>query len=485
MFQALLNEALSVVNKYHKHRHTISEIMGKAYEIKKRGDAGEIISSKIPHRSMKPSAIEARITRAIQSIEHNVPDFKPGLKGSKLSEILTSCIIVVLAFSGTRIGEALSFNKSNCKTIKVNDRNIVVLQGETTKGSDGTPRFATWQSHPIALKALELADDMMETSRKFYEQKINKYESDGTISYEIISHMRMQLQSAFISPSIYEQKSMNFTFITNVNKRIKKFLIGLQYKHTQDDVDTFDLLNPSREGQLIVGRPFNIISPHTFRRTFAVFFVRYGFGSAQGIKFQYKHENLNMSDYYANNAVLAKMNDLLLDTDLLDELKEAGIELGVEIYDEIFNKSEHLSGKQGEAIQRDKFEKLKEGESILMTQEEIESHIRAGEFTIVQLPSGAYCTNSSCDRICGTLSFRAEIKECSYKIVTDQGANKIARQRQRLIDKFQVLNTGDKLKSSILAGIKNKIQIDELTLVKHDIDFTPFTEDIIALKGIA
>ncbi|HCE1977274.1 TPA: hypothetical protein NGS68_000540 [Vibrio parahaemolyticus] len=490
MFQAMLNHALSVIAKYHGHRHAISRVMEEAFDLKRRGEAGErLYSGKYAmigkELSMQPPAVEARITKAVQNIKHSIPDFKPDLKGFKLGEILTSCIIVVLAFSGARVGEALSFNKSSYKTITVNDKDIIVLQGETTKGNDGKPRTATWQSHPIALQALELAYDMMESSRKIYEQKINKIESDGAASNESITHMRKQLRSSFIAPSVFDQKSENFTFISNVNKSIKRFMRNLEYKHTQEDVDTFDLLNPSREGKLILGTPFGSISPHTFRRTFAVFFVRYGFGSVQGIKFQYKHENLNMSDYYANNAVLAKMNDLLLDKELLDELKEAGIELGVELYDDIFNKSKNLSGKQGEAIQKDRFERLKEGESVLMTQDEIEEHIRAGDFTIIQLPSGAYCTNSTCDRVCGTLSFRAEIKECSHKVVTDKGAKKIARQRQRLINKFQALNTGDKLKSSILAGLKSKIQVDELTLKKHNIDYTPFTEEIIALKSVA
>lgn len=434
---------------------------------------------------MQPPAIERRITKAVQNIQHSIPDFKPDLNGSKLGEILASCIIIVLAFSGARIGEALSFNKSSYKTITVNDKNIIVLQGETTKGNDGKPRTTTWQSHPIALQALELAYDMMESTRKVYEQKINAFESDKTYSNESIAHMRKQLSSSFIAPSVFGQKSSNFTFISNVTRMMKKFLPKIGYSHTQEDINTFDLLNPSREGQLVLDTPFSGITTHTFRRTFAVFFVRYGFGSAQGIKFQYKHENLNMSNYYANNAVLAKMNDLLLDAELLDDLKEVGIELGVELYDDIFNKSEYLSGKQGEAIQKDRFERLKEGESVLMTRDEIEEHIRAGDFAIIQLPSGAYCTNTSCDRVCGTSSFRAEIKECAYKIVTDKGAKKIARQRQRLINKFQALNTGDKLKSSILSGLKSKIQLDELTLKKHNIEYTPFSEDIIALKSVA
>ncbi|MEZ9136127.1 site-specific integrase [Vibrio splendidus] len=489
MLQTILNHALSVIAAYHEYRHIISQVMEAAYDIKRRGEAGERLnfdrhSRKGKTLSMNRSAIEARVTKAVKNIDHEIPDFRPDIKGLKLGEIMTSCIIVVLAFSGARIGEVLSFNKSNYKKITINGKEIIVLQGETSKSHNGKPKTTTWQSHPIALKALELAYDMMQSTRKCYEQKIKDMEEEGNISKESIEHMRKQLNSSFITPSLFEQKSNNFTYINTINESIKRYLPGLGYKHTQEDIDTFDLLNPSREGQLALGRPFERITSHTFRRTFAVFFVRYGFGSAQGIKFQYKHQNLNMSDYYANNAVLGKMNDLMLDTDLLDELKEAGIELGIELYDDIFNRSENLSGKQGEAIQKDRFKQLEEGESVLMTLDEIEAHLRSGDFTIVQLPSGAYCTNATCDRLCGTMPFRAEKTECEHKVVTDKGAKEVAKQRLRLIKKFRALNSGDQLKSSILAGLKIKIQIGESTLQVHNINYTAFTEEIIALQSV-
>lgn len=241
------------------------------------------------------------------------------------------------------------------------------------------------------------------------------------------------------------------------------------------------MLNPSREGQLTVGGTYSGFSSHDFRRSFAVFFVRYGFGSASGIKFQFKHQNINMSGYYANNAVLAQMNDLLMDEEMLNELKEAGIDLGVDIFDEIYNDSEHLSGVKGKAIMQERLDQLKAGKRIFMARSEIEENIRRGNFHIMQLPSGAYCTNASCDRVCGTSLFRAEIKECDHKVVTDKGAKKIAKQRERLITKFTNLNTGDVLKSSILTGLKQKILVEELTLKAHEIPYTPFTDEVICL----
>ncbi|SON51597.1 hypothetical protein [Vibrio tapetis] len=484
MFQSMLNHSLRVVEKYYGHRHEISRVMEEAYDLKERIANGEVVqqSSRAKFLANSSKAIDKRFARAVKGISHSIPDFTVNLKAQSLSEILTNCIIVVLAFSGARIGEALSLNKDSIKPILINGKRVVLLQGETTKGNDGIPEVVTWQSHPIAQSALELAYDMMESTRALYMNRVNEKEKQG-LSPENIKHMRKQLKSAFLVPTAIHQDSDNYVFY--VFKHLQNFMNKwFNYKATQEDVDEFDQLNPAREGQLKLGSTFAYMSSHDFRRTFAVLFVRYGFGSASGIKFQYKHANINMSDYYANNAYLARMNDILLDEDLLDEMDEEGIDLGVDLFDDIYNGSEYLSGAQGESIKQERLRILDSGQSIIMTREDIEEHIRSGDFHIIQLPSGAYCTNASCDRVCGTEPFRAEVKECAHKVVTDKGAKKIAKQRERLVAKFQAINTGDKLKSSILAGLKQKIQIEELTLKKHGIAFIPFQGEIMDTEVI-
>ncbi|MBE3756212.1 hypothetical protein HJ201_17490 [Vibrio parahaemolyticus] len=482
LYQHILSRALEVVEKYHPYRHDISHVMSQAYDIHKRMWSGERLvtdgrGSGRDELSMSPKAIHKRVREAMKRIGHDIPDFDVKLDGSQLSDILVSCLIVTQGFSGVRIGEAVSFNANSADKVIVNNKEVTVLTGETTKGHNAKPKTVTWQSHPVAKVALELAYDMMAANRAFYQKGVDEKERQSETK-EKINHMRRQLESAFLVPKLSRQASNNYIF--RPWRSLKKFIKDLDYKATTEDVEEFNMLNPTREGELKIGGTYSGLTSHDFRRTFAVFFVRYGFGTASGIKFQFKHENINMSGYYANNAELAQMNDLLMDEEILEELKEAGIDLGVDIFDEIFNQSEHLSGAKGEAIMQDRMKKLEAGESIFMTREQIEENIRRGNFHIMQLPSGAYCTNGSCDRVCGTLSFRAEIKECEHKVVSDKGAKVIAKQRDRLIAKFTNLNTGDPLKSSILTGLKQKIQVEELTLKAHEIPYKPFKDDIIS-----
>ncbi|HCG9640689.1 hypothetical protein WOC12_21245 [Vibrio parahaemolyticus] len=481
LYQRILSHALDVVEKYHPYRHDISNIMSQAYDIQERVKSGERVTtdgrgSGRDELAMSPNAIWKRTYVAINRLPHDIPDFNVRLDGTVLSGILVSCLIVTQGFSGVRIGEAVSFNANSADEVIVNSNKVTVLIGETTKGNNAKPKTVTWQSHPVAKLALELAYDMMAANRALYQKEVDEKERQGETP-EIINHLRRQLESVFILPQATRQAGNNYIF--SPWDALKKFIKNLDYKATIEDVEEFNMLNPSREGELKVGGTYSGLSSHDFRRTFAVFFVRYGFGTVSGIKFQFKHENINMSGYYANNAELAQMNDLLMDEEILEDLKEAGIDLGVDFLDEIFNQSEHLSGAKGKVIMQDRMKKLEAGESIFMTRDEIEENIRRGNFHIMQLPSGAYCTNGSCDRVCGTLSFRAEVKECEHKVVTDKGAKMIAKQRDRLIAKFTNLNTGDPLKSSILTGLKQKIQVEELTLKAHEIPYKPFNDEII------
>ena len=482
LYQCIMNHALKTVEKYHPYRHEISLVMGEAYDIHEQVDNRERLVKKgkgsgRKELSMTSTARQNRTTTAIKRIEHRIPDFKVNLRAGDLSAILTSCLVVVLGFSGVRIGEAVSFNKDSADDVMVNGKPVTILTGETSKGKGGIPTLATWQSHTVVKIALELAYDMMASTREIYHNRVDKKEAEGETA-EKITHMRKQLCSAFLVPVVTRQDGDNYIF--NPKASLRTYIKNLGYKATPEDVEEFNMLNPTRDGQLYLGGTYTGLSSHDFRRTFAVFFVRYGFGTASGIKFQFKHQNINMSGYYANNAVLAQMNDLLMDEEILNDLKEAGIDFGVDVFDEIYNDSEHLSGVKGEEIMQERLEQLKAGHHIFMTRSEIEENIRRGNFHIMQLPSGAYCTNASCDRVCGTQLFRAEIKECDHKVVTDKGAKIIARQRERLIAKFTDLNTGDPLKSSILTGLKQKIQVEELTLKAHEIPYMPFEDEVKA-----
>ncbi|MBL3977062.1 hypothetical protein [Escherichia coli] len=475
IYQQILNDAISTVESLHPHRHEISALMNRIQTIydeeKNRKD-----------RSSSLGQINDRTRNRIRKIGHNIPDFKLTRDGTNISNILTPCAIVLLAFSGVRVGELNSFTKDSCEEREgEHGDNICFLKGETTKTVNGIPKKEVWQTHRISKDALELAYDCTAYLRTTYIDDVNKQYTEQKINLDEYKKTLRVLESVFLPVTLGGSKKTNYSSTAARSKNLKSYLEQLNIKATKEDVDSFNTLNPSWHGELKEGQFLPKISAHDFRRTFAVFFKRYGFGTTSTIKFQYKHRNINMSEYYGKNAQLQYFEDVLLDSDLIQLLHEEGVNIAVDMFDEIYNDSETLSGLGGERIAKDKFEKLRSGDKVYMTRTEIESLVRNGTLSIVKLPTGGYCTNSSCSRVCGIGEFSAEIKPCEHQIITDKEAKRTQRQNKRLINTFRDLNNGDPMMKSILIGVKQKIKINESLIINHGIKVTAFEDNI---KGI-
>jgi hypothetical protein len=485
MYSRLLQRAIETIEIYHPYRQDISKTIAECYEIDKRIMSGENTLAEQSGRrpattalSMSKSAIYSKCLKARQmTIKHKIPNFEPVGVAEWLSTLQASCALVITAFSGARIGEVVSFERDAYTTVPSDDsQQIPVLKGETTKGEDGKPKQAIWQTHAIAKDVLELAYGMTESTREQYKAEVELMYERKDITVDAYKKACKELAGVFIPTKPSTQSTMYTA--GHFSRRFANLMKSYDIKATKEDVEEFNRLNPNRVGQLKLGGYLPKLSPHDMRRTFAVFYKRYNFGSMMGIKFQYKHKNLNMSEYYANQALLMSMEDILLDKDLLKEINESGVDLGIDIYDDIFNQSAVLGGIEGARQAQEKLERVKQGHAVLMDRDEIGVLITNGTLAAVQLPTGGYCTNMNCDRICGLSLFIAEKKDCPHKITTDETAKVSAKERNRLIKQFRGLNTGDSLLSSILVGIKQKIKEIEVTLQRHGIKHEAFEDKI-------
>jgi integrase len=469
LYQPIIANAVAIVEAYHSHRNAINTVQSLVQEIYR-----EEVSR--TDRKNNNNAVHAIAKRRVNVLQHSIPDYTPSIQGTDLTKILCGCAIVALAFSGVRIGELTSMNKLSYE--EKGGTGIPILRGNETKRL-GHAVQDTWQTHKVVKDALELAHDATQYLRDIYETKNNESLNHGEITPETHERYARQITSAFLCTDTAKVKSR---YTQNKMARLcSEFMLCSGIVATQVDVEEFNRLNPSREGQLKVGGTLPKLTPHDFRRTFAVFFKRYGFGSSATIKFQYKHTNINMSDYYGNNARLQAMEDVLMDHNLLNMMSEEGIRMGVEIFDEIYNESEQLAGAGGERIAKDKFERLSSGEKVYMTRSEIERLVRNGTLSVVKLPTGGYCMNATCSRICGIGEFTTEIKPCEHQVITDNQAKVILRQNKRIIKAFREMNTGDPMMNSILIGQKQKIKRNEQMIKDFNLRFEPFDDKI---KGI-
>ncbi len=200
------------------------------------------------------------------------------------------------------------------------------VSGFSTKGYKGEKIYTTWNTAPIAKLALELAFDATQAVRKYCLERLNYGYDNDQMTKDQFKTKQQDLESAFVSPDIpYQSEHL-------INKKSLKYKIDgagdalnmkvLNIKATEEDVQEFDLLNPERAGSLKIGGSLPRLSPHDIRRSFVVFMVKNRLGNALTVKYQLKHRNINMSNWYANYSELARTNQMLMDTQLVSEFDE-------------------------------------------------------------------------------------------------------------------------------------------------------------------
>ncbi|MFW1503962.1 site-specific integrase, partial [Vibrio parahaemolyticus] len=154
---------------------------------------------------------------------------------------------------------------------------------------------------------------------------------------------------------------------------------------------------------------------------------------------------------------------------------KANIDINTETLYHIFNEEEILSGKEGKRIMA---EREKHSKTIYQSREEIRTKVLNGTLSIVEHPTG-YCVNPSCDRICAS---DKSTETCQHEIITRDKVIERGKKRDRLIIKFNSLNTKQFYMASILKNIEIEIKAIEKLLLEHKISFEPFKGNIIALS---
>lgn len=481
---SILRTVVEFVETYHPYRHQISATMEKLYTYQDEMFNAELKVlgvSALNERQM--ATFITRMSRITSKWPERkaIPDFSFYRRGKWLGAMLRMCFICVGLFSAARREELLSMNKESYDDTLAA---VPKVSGFSTKGNKGERIYTTWNTAPIAKLALELAYDATQAARKYSLERLDDGYQNGLLTQDQYNAKKQDLESAFISSDIpyVSEAFLNKTSLkcsidgANDALNMKEFNIIA----TSEDAEEFDLLNPDRVGSLKVGGGLPKLSPHDLRRSFVVFMVKNRLGNALTVKYQLKHRNINMSNWYANYSELVRTNQLLTDTQLMSEFDEAIENSAVDAWDEIYNVSDTLSGAEGERIAQNKAERLAQGEEIVMSRSELLALVRSGDKSIVLLPTGGYCTNRNCERLCSLM----DIVEapCEHKVITDKAAKRLSRERDNLIASFRVINDmGDYANELILDARKKKIQSIEPTLVKHSIPFDSFNDDIKAV----
>lgn len=485
IYASILKQTIEFVEIYYPYRHEISDVMVKVYAYQDDMLQIELDTLSLNYiDEMTVNQRKAFVTRVavktnhwaeVRELKKALPCFKVHRQGHWLAALLKKCFICVGLFSAARLNELMTMNKDS---YSVTQSGVPKVSGFTTKKEHGNKIYTTWNTAPISKMALGLAYDATEATRQYALNLVEQGFQSGQLTKDQYDNKAQNLNSAFIASDILFSSSKLQT-----TKSVRLDLgLGLNLKEfniiaTEEDVAQFDLLNPDRAGDLKVGCGLPKLSPHDLRRSFVVFMVQNRLGNYLTVKYQLKHANVNMSKWYANYSELNRTRDLLMDKDLMGMFDELIHESVVDAFDDIYNESETLSGKEGERISKEKKERLRNGEQVLMTRSELEALVKSGDKSIVRLPTGGYCTNRNCERLCSLM----DIVEapCEHKVITDKAAKRLSKERDKLIASFKVVNDmGDYTDELILDAKKVKIQSIEPTLKAHKIPYEKFNDEI-------
>ena len=446
---AYFKAALDTVSRFHPHRKMISVVYDSFYN-----DYQDNID--------KGLSVPIARSRAQKLNESSLNDLgmKLDLKGEWLSWLRGACYIVIAGFTGCRDGEIKSLTTHSYKELKYSDIIISIVEGEHTKSNRaGVSRNVSWVTIPAVRDAIELIWDAYDFARQIWDEKVCHLSSEREKGRIV-----RDLDSLFIqfSPTAKRPRAGR----QGIDKSIRNFVRSVNYRATDKDVKEFNLLNPSRKDELILGEVL-VPNPHCFRRTFAVFLVRNKLTSLLDIKYQFKHMNLAMTSWYANQSNVASYSDMMLDEELKSDIAKENHEFMTDNLYYIYNEADSLSGVEGKRILS-----LRDGNqsTIYMSREEISQQVRNGQLSIIETPVG-HCTNPQCNRLCDTPA-------CKYEVVTKDKAISLATKREQLISKFESLVKIKAKMPNIMSKLYYEIKAIELCLNDHNIAYETFTHNI-------
>ncbi|MEL7387538.1 MAG: hypothetical protein AAGJ33_07555 [Pseudomonadota bacterium] len=417
------------------------------------------------------------------------PDIRPNQKTNKYgsksvtalyNDILIACGTVIGAVSGMRMTEWFELDADSYQVEKYKGITHHILVGKTSKLNSGIPTRHAWVTAPIARLAIELLTAITHARRERILATSNVEASNG--SHKKAEKLKDISQCLFLSLGI-EGKALTLS-----NTALRKAMKRLVESCPNDDgttgarlreehLEEFKVLNRDNSDAVLVGEYWPLLT-HQFRRTFAVFLIRNGFGSFIQVKEQFAHANISMSIWYGRNADVAITLDLAQDSEIQAEIAEMNALLMTDVAEQIFLGDAPISGGGGKRIR----DQIGNGNIVFESREEVEAAIKSGSLTIID-NGHSLCLNPKCSRLDCTIDPAVNAVTCNHDVIMPLHANKRVELRERLINRH---------KNAIEAGLKQPnlitktligIRACEQVLREHNIPFEPYGQLIEVTRG--
>ncbi|MFX2611374.1 hypothetical protein [Enterobacter mori] len=430
------------------------------------------------------SFFERCLTTAEQTENQNVPrDLPDNLvsqtyqhAGSKpvtalYNDIMAACGTVIGAVSGMRNGEWYELDAGSYQEQTFKNITHCLLVGKTSKLNQGVPVRHAWVTAPVAKQAIELLTAVSGPRRARLLEQARVLRQSG--KHQAADKLATYAECLFLALGIHGQGIV--VTKSSIKNALNRLVASAPDKNgtpgaylREEHLPEFKALNPHRVHNVPLNKLWPVAT-HQFRRTFAVFLLRNGFGSFVQIKQQLAHLNLSMSIWYGRNADVAMTLDMEQDPEIQAELAEMNALLMTNIAEKIYLTDEPLSGKAGIQIRK----QIAQGNIVFSCREEIEAAIRNGELTIVD-NGHSLCLNPSCGRLECTIDPVINPAMCSHDVIMHQHALLRVAMRERLIHRHKNAVMQNLNQPNLLAKTLTGIRACEKVMTEHGISFAPY-----------
>ena len=333
---------------------------------------------------------------------------------------------------------------------------------------------------PIAKLAVELLSAITQARRERTLRSSNIEATNGSLKKA--EKLKDMSQCLFLSLGIEgKAQTLSNSALRKAMKRLVESCPNedgtLGARLQEEHLEEFKALNRDNSDAVLVGEYWPLLT-HQFRRTFAVFLIRNGFGSFIQVKEQFAHANISMSIWYGRNADVAIMLDLAQDPEIQAEIAEMNALLMTDIAGQIFLGDTPISGGGGKRIR----EQIGNGNIVFESREEVEAAIKSGSLTIID-NGHSLCLNPQCSRLDCTIDPAINSVTCSHDVIMPSHANKRFELRERLIKRHKnAVDTGVK-QPNLLTKTLIGIRACEMVLREHNIPFEPYGQLIELTQG--
>ncbi len=402
------------------------------------------------------------------------PDHKtPGLTVIAMlyNDILATCGAVIGAVSGMRNGEWYELDADSYQEETFKGVTHCLLVGKTSKLNNGIPIRHAWVTAPVARLAVELLTAVSGPRRTRLLAQAHALTLSGRPQAAV--KMAESAKSLFLALGV-QSKGIMITG-SSLLRALKRLVASAPNKDgtegaylREEHMIEFKALNRQWGSEIPLDELWPIAT-HQFRRTFAVFLLRNGFGSFLQVKQQFAHLNLSMSIWYARNAETAITFDMEQDAEIRAELAEMNALLMTDIAEKIYLSDEPISGGAGLKIRT----QIAQGNKVFKSREEIETAVRNGDLTIVD-NGHSLCLNPSCGRLDCAIDPVINPVLCSHDVIMRQHAQRRIDLRARLIRRHEDAIKQNLNQPNLLAKTLVGIRACEKIMAEHEIEFEAY-----------